>query len=847
MKKSATAPHEIFNEAMDWFFGHNPKNPYWFLLVLYLRKKHLLSIENNYPGDSINALTPFNEPGYWSDVVGQKFPEGVHWQTVVGQIEGNERLIAIRNEFEQASRDRDNERRSGTLSIFNTYQWEDGFLIETVQMLLKIDDDWIDTNFKSIFSKAISRIFANELYGLYTLPAELTEVIGHLMGAVVGTIYNPFAGVGSFALAANSKAMFIGEEISPILAAIADLRVLAAGLDGHVSTGDSINDKDYNADIIVSTPPFVLDIRDRHIEALYGGRNDAGTFLLRKCAMRRIRGIIVAPMGISFRDGYAKRVREMLLDRDCVDMVIELPSNIFDRSGVLTAIYVINQDHNHKGHVRIINATECYMVDQRKNVIDVASVVSMIENGNNKNSILVDADTIAKNDFSFAFSRYAQNEDCLPDGTPLIPISELGEIVTIRTSSDITRGKFANFSILSNPNKLKIFTADDFEDRELPPSTCQITQDCIIVQSARGLRASCVHFDGEALYIPVSYFCFVPDEKVILPQYFVLQIRSEYIQKLFGVTSPRRSDFLATKLIVPSLEAQRQAIEDYQAEIVRDLGMEVNSLKTERFNEYERNMHLRKHALKQVMNEVLPAARRIANFISSQGGPFTKETIIAERSQSSLETYAVKLFQNVEKINALISALTEDTQFGEPETIELPMFMAGYCYSKLSERYKINWYGHGTYVHEDSIQSEKKSEVQANDSKQVIKKVPEITAYISPNCLTTILDNIVANAVNHGFTDPDKKDYAIRIEYSNLIEDGKEMVEIRVMNNGDKLSTGVTPERIFTWGVGSGTGLGAWQTKNIVEHFGGTIEFIQYDDEPDGFNVEYRFTLPMSK
>ena len=64
MKKTATTPNENFNKAMNLFFGSNPANPYWFLFVLYLRKKHLLSIENNYPGDSANTLTPFNEPTY---------------------------------------------------------------------------------------------------------------------------------------------------------------------------------------------------------------------------------------------------------------------------------------------------------------------------------------------------------------------------------------------------------------------------------------------------------------------------------------------------------------------------------------------------------------------------------------------------------------------------------------------------------------------------------------------------------------------------------------------------------------------------------------------------------------
>ena len=834
MKKTATAPNEIFNEAMDWFFGHNPVNPYWFLLVLYLRKKHLLSIENNYPGDSINALTPFNEPSYWTDVVGYKFPDGVYWQSVVGQIEGNERLISIIKEFEKASKGRDEARRRTPLSFAELYQWEDVFLLETVSMLLKIDDDWFDRNFNLCYDKVVRRLFAKERSELYTQPIELTNLIGYLMGEDVNRVYNPFAGVGSFATVTNSSASFIGEEISPIIAAIANLRVLAAGINGTVSADSSINVSTHDADIIVSTPPFLLDINDPMIEDNFDGRNDADTLLLRKCAMNTIRGIIVTPIRMSFAGGKERRVREMLVSRDCLDMIIELPSNILDGTGILTAIYVINPHHNHKGHIRIINATECFTDIKHKKVLNVPEVIRLIEEQNCTYNLLVSNESIVDADYSFAFSRYAQQGNEMPDGTPLIAIGDLGDVLLSRTPAEITHGKFANFSILSNPNKLKIFSAEDFEERELPNPSYQITKDCVIVQSARGLRASCVHaVEENPLYIPVSYFCFIPNENIILPQYFVLQIRSEYIQKLLGDNSLRRSDFLAMKLAVPSLEEQRHAIEEYQAELVRELGMEVDSLKTQRFNEYERNMHLRKHHLKHVLAEVVPAAQLLAQFISSQDGTFSKDSIIAKRSNTSLESYANKLLQNTKKIQSLISALTDEESFGEPEVVDIVNFIKEYKSRKFVDKYELVFLCESTitYILDETI----------------TEQTTYPTAYIAKSNFETLFDNIIANAEQHGFTDKSRKDYAIRVSFRSIIELGKEMLMISIANNGEKLPVGMTPDRIFSWGVGSGTGLGSWQTKNIVEHFGGTIEFIQYDDEADGFNIEYRIILPMTK
>ena len=255
---------------------------------------------------------------------------------------------------------------------------------------------------------------------------------------------------------------------------------------------------------------------------------------------------------------------------------------------------------------------------------------------------------------------------------------------------------------------------------------------------------------------------------------------------------------------------------------------------------------MRRSALLQVMNEVLPAARRITKFISSQEDDFSKKSIIAERSQSTLEDYVVKLFNNVEKVNALITALTEETRFNSPEIIEIDTFITNYKRSKLADNYDLEYFGHNSLL--DDIVPDISDEplIAVTDQGNPVFILPSpITVYIARDCLTTVFDNIIANAVKHGFTKPERKDYAIRIEFRNTVIDDRDMVEFIVANNGEKLPVGMSADRMFTWGVGSGTGLGSWQIKNIIEHFGGSIKFIQYDDKADGFNIEYRFTIPM--
>lgn len=840
MQTTQKTSAQIFKEAIDWFFGHNPANPFWFLFVLCLRKKNLLSIEENYSAKSINNLTHNNSRDYWTGTTPVELPAGVNWYSVVGLIEDNQRLIDIYREFETEAQIRLSNQRSGHRDIFSMYQWEDSFLIETVKLLLSIDDDWLNQNFIDCFNIALRRIYANERYDLYSQPIELTQLVCHIchkIGEGVKRVYNPFAGLGSYALFAGD-AVYIGEELMRIVAAIANLRIFAVGVIGEVSVRDSINDCDYNADLIVSTPPFMVNIRDPYLEERFDGRNDASTLLMRKCAMKGIKGIIVTPMGTSARNDYSRRVRAFLIEHDCLDMVIELPANIFEGAAVATAIYVINPNHNHKGSVRIINATECFTVNKAKNILNVSEILSIIDS-DNQNSILVEKDTLARKDYSLLFSRYFQPIFELPEGSNLMRIGELGEIFVNRAPRQITKGKFASFLRLSNPNKLKIYTPSDFEEEQLPASTVCFNQDCIIVSGARGLRANCMQPKGEMLYAPASYFCFLPNQNLILPQYLVLQLQSDYIQKQVGdryLATVRRNEFLDLRVVVPAIEEQRKAIEDYQASLISELGVQVNDLKTQRFNEYERNMRLRKHALNQILNEIVPATRLIDRFISNQDGTFTKNDIVAKRSNSSLETYMHKLLKNIIKVQDLISMLTDEESFDEPETIDMKAFFAEYEQTKLPGPYKLSIHGYTCILGE----SDDLNEIEAAfDAKR-------LTAYISKKGLVTIFDNVIANAVNHGFTDVEhRKDYMIRINYANILTEDGDMLEICILNNGNKLPAGMSPEKVFTWGVGSGTGHGSWQTKNIVEHYGGYIEFNQFDDNADGFTIEYRIILPM--
>lgn len=106
------------------------------------------------------------------------------------------------------------------------------------------------------------------------------------------------------------------------------------------------------------------------------------------------------------------------------------------------------------------------------------------------------------------------------------------------------------------------------------------------------------------------------------------------------------------------------------------------------------------------------------------------------------------------------------------------------------------------------------------------------------------LENIIHNAEIHGFLDVERKDYCLRINVYETIQNGLPYVDIIISNNGCPMDASVEKDKVFDWGYGSHTGLGLWELKHTIEqHFGGKIQLNEVPSDSD-FPVEYEILLP---
>ena len=849
MTNSTSNNNRTFNEILNKFCGYNYHNPYWILLALYLRKENKLSVDEDYKGANVNKLssdlTKVSFAGdIWKENTDYLF-EGTTalTLTVIGKIEGDSCLQKIVDIFRKNNNSTKESVDSGlaTLAEWSKEDAASAMLIETARALLALDSQWFEENFLTLFDQALRRIFALMNLEEHFQPKEVTNLASSILGRVQGRVYNPFAGIGSYGVTLrNWIDDYLGEEINPIISAIGNLRLMSSYVNGEILTSRALIEKP-SCDAAIATPPF--GVRVPYEESCNQGTNDYETLTLRKFAHLFVRSVTVVTDHVCTGGGFCRLLRKDLLEIGCVDMIVSLPAGIFNTTGVKTSIVVLDPYHRHQESIKFVDATSCFILDGNKRKLDVSAAIALLNNSSSVSVKAVSYSEIIAKDYSFNPLNYLDYQVDIPDGCQLMALGDLGEFVRERSSDVETKGKFATFQSLVTTNRLKVFTPEDFTEKELPHHCMKITQDCLMMSGARGIRGIFVRPEGETLYCHSSYVSFIPKLNNVLPLYIVSQLNQPYIQSQVELLASGNTGSNLTidalrqvKIAIPTLgnqeidvARQEKVIKDYQDSLIRELGMEVETLKLKRFEEYQKDMRMRKHRLGQRLNEIIPSSKVLADFIASQSGDFNKAAIVSTYSHTDLESYARKLHEEIVSLADLISHFTDEKSFGDPEDINIVEFAMAYKLLHENAGYEI---------------AVRTPEVGQDDNIEGNKSFPLFVS-ISKDDLLTVLENLCTNASKYGFINPDRKDYAVRITISHTLIEDKPMVRMVIDNNGALLPKGMSAKKMFTWGVGKGSGIGTWQARHILEHFGGSITFRQIESD-DGFNVGFEILLPLS-
>lgn len=809
--------------ASEIFFGHNPKYPLWILLALYLRKEGKLRIVENFiPKNSYDNLMWGWENGADMDYSAQTFSdetlekweqEGIKNICIIGDIAGDEDLVSIANIFKKEIS------TSKSNSFLSAPQWKPKFLLDVTRILLDIDEKELKALWTNeVFDDLLLRVFATSHFkGEFMQPKELSRLVTTLAHSLGNTwkIYNPCCGVASYITSDAPFVDYIGEEINEVVYAIAILRTKwYEYVDStQLVLGNSLSSEITDFSVMVSTPPF-------ESSRIIKGHDSILSALITKCMVLNKPGIFVVPAGFCFSHTY-KSLREKLITSEALQGVIMLPSGLFaPYSGIQTAILVIDPRHDHKTEcIRFLEASS--FIDEKNNKLQEERIEEAWKEDTTF-KVSVNKSEIIKRDYIFTPSSYLDLNIEVPQGARLMTLTELGTFIENYAKETSEVGRWATLASFNNTNVLKTYSTYEIAPGKLMPHSLVIDQDCVLI-SAVGGRGVALHIDENGpIYTHRNNIAFIPNKDLILPQYLILELAKPYVtRRMMGSgTSMFLKNVRDVKIIVPPIEEQMIEIGAYQSNLLSQLGVEMSLLKTRREEESRRELETRKHRIGQILGDAVPAFDSLYAFVEKATQPFDRDTEVDALFHSTLYQEMTSIQRNLKKATQLLKVLTEEVDYSKGEEIDFCDFIALNAKELAPNKTNVFWFG----------------ELKENERPFIL---------FSEQNLKVILENIFSNAKKYGFTDKDRKDYFISVNFRCLEIENRQFLRLSISNNGSPLPSGMNPDRVFEWGKGNGHGIGGWQIRNIVEHFGGTVSLEELPDNPEGFTLRYVILIPL--
>ncbi len=178
-------------------------------------------------------------------------------------------------------------------------------------------------------------------------------------------------------------------------------------------------------DAVISNPPYSQkwDRTDKDSDPRYADFGLAPkskadyAFLLHDLYHVKPEGImsIVLPHGVLFRGGEEATIRKNLIEKNNIDTIIGLPSNIFFGTGIPTIIMVLKQNRVNND-ILIIDASKGFVKVGNKNQLQASDIKKIVDTVINREPIkkfskIVSLDEIRQNDYNLNIPRYVDSSE----------------------------------------------------------------------------------------------------------------------------------------------------------------------------------------------------------------------------------------------------------------------------------------------------------------------------------------------------------------------------------------------------------------------------------------------------
>lgn len=387
-------------------------------------------------------------------------PESCHWDNVRETTEN------VGQALEKAFRGIEQANQGALYGIFGDAQWSnknklpDSLLLNLIEHFSQynLSNSGVETDMLGQAYEYLIKSFAdltNKKAGEFYTPRSVVNLIGLIVDAKESeSIYDPACGTGGMLLESINHLKeknqdfrtlkLYGQEKNLTSSSIAQMNMFLHGIeDFSIVRGDTLRnpaffegDKLKTFDCVIANPPFSLDGWGAENWASDPfGRNIAGVpptsngdmawvqHMIKSMRPETGRMAIVLPHGAIFRKGAEGKIRQALLEKDLLEAVIGLGSNIFYGTSLSACILVFRnkKSDERKNKVLFIDASDQIRTGRAQNFLEKVHVDQIYKWYSDFEDIenyvkVASMENIIENDYNLNIPLYVEKivEDNLP-------------------------------------------------------------------------------------------------------------------------------------------------------------------------------------------------------------------------------------------------------------------------------------------------------------------------------------------------------------------------------------------------------------------------------------------------
>jgi type I restriction enzyme M protein len=281
----------------------------------------------------------------------------------------------------------------------------------------------------------------------FTPPSVVHLLVGILDPQPADTVYDPACGSGGMLVETinaidraggdSREVRLFGQEVNLTTSAIARMNLaFHAKTDSEVRRGDTLRDPKFWAhdgtyqkfDVVLANPPFSLSnwgadtwpADPRSFCGVPPAKNGDYAWIQHMiCSMRDLTGRVgvVMPLGVLFRGGAEAKIRQCLIERDQLEAVIGLPTNLFYSTGIPASLLIFRaaKSEDRRNHVLFVDGSARFVGGRNQNTMsesDTGAVLTAYRTGEDPDGEggvkvrLVPFDEIKSNGFDLNVGRY---------------------------------------------------------------------------------------------------------------------------------------------------------------------------------------------------------------------------------------------------------------------------------------------------------------------------------------------------------------------------------------------------------------------------------------------------------